>query len=202
MIFDRRRGQKAERLARHAHQIVVHARARLVHDRAGLAPREAPRRRPGLWVRQCPERARRAPTTRRARLATSARRRSTGRRRRVSCADARAAGRRASRTCLVWWSRQRFWSRRPRTTTCLALISLMRGGSGGTRVVCASKVITASCGGRSGGPAGRRTWGGRRRTRPEYWRFPCLATVYGLQITTRTRCLWERPSCLCCGASA
>ena len=41
----------------------------------------------------------------------------------------------------------------------------MRGGGVGTRVACASKNTTASCGARSGGPAGRRTWVGRRRTR-------------------------------------
>ena len=40
----------------------------------------------------------------------------------------------------------------------------MRGGRGGPRVVYASKVTTASCIARSGGRAGRRTWGGRRRT--------------------------------------
>ena len=40
----------------------------------------------------------------------------------------------------------------------------MRGLIGGTCVVCASNNTTASCGVRSGGRAGRRTWGGRRGT--------------------------------------
>ena len=41
----------------------------------------------------------------------------------------------------------------------------MRGGGGGTRAACASKSTTASCGARSAGRAGRRTWVGRRRIR-------------------------------------
>ena len=40
----------------------------------------------------------------------------------------------------------------------------------GARVVCASNDTTASCGARSGGLAGRRTWGGRRRTSLGAWR--------------------------------
>ena len=42
--------------------------------------------------------------------------------------------------------------------------SMMLGGGVGTRAVCASNNTTASCGARSGGAAGRRTWAGRRGT--------------------------------------
>ena len=72
----------------------------------------------------------------------------------------RAAGRRASRTCRAWRSRQRYWSRRPRRTIW-ATRCLMRGLRGGTRAACASNSTAASCGARSAGRAGRRTWAGR-----------------------------------------
>ena len=45
--------------------------------------------------------------------------------------------------------------------------AMQDGGSDGTRVVCVSNGILASCGARWGGRAGRRTSGGRRRTGPE-----------------------------------
>ena len=48
----------------------------------------------------------------------------------------------------------------------------MRGLSGGTRAGCASNGTTATCGVRSDGRAGRRTWGGRRRIK-----------IYGLAMS-------------------
>ena len=44
-----------------------------------------------------------------------------------------------------------------------------RSGFGGTRAACASKGTTASCYARSGGRAGRRTWGGWIDGRFERW---------------------------------
>jgi len=116
-------------------------------------------------------RSRSARTTRRGRRATSARRPSTGKQRRVSCADARAAGRRALCTSRAWRSRRRFWSRRARRTIWMTT-GLCRGGIGGTRAAYASKSTTESWRARSGGRAGRRTWGGRRpsrRTKLYFW---------------------------------
>ena len=79
-------------------------------------------------------RRRRARRTRKARRAASARRPSIGRRRRASCACARAAGRRDSRTCRALRSRRRFWLLRARRTIW-ATRRRRRGGPVGT---CAS----------------------------------------------------------------
>ena len=46
----------------------------------------------------------------------------------------------------------------------LAGFAAMKGSGGGRRVVCASRIITASCAVLSAGRAGKRTWVGQRRT--------------------------------------
>ena len=106
-------------------------------------------------------RRRRARTTRRARRATSARRPSTGKRRRASCAcSCRGTAGFAHVSCLAEQAKILVAEAEENNLDRKALAGEVWHRS----TVCASKTTTASCGARSGGRAGRRTWGGRRRT--------------------------------------
>ena len=76
------------------------------------------------------------------------------------------------------------------------LMSSLVGFVGGTLCSLCEQTTTASCGARSGGRAGRRTWGDRRLNRFGTLRLACLGPAYRRQNCMRTHCPCKRPTSL------